>query len=170
MFNRSVTCVWGLLLIFLHCQDSLFLMRGWNFSERIPLLCLRLPLPMALLIFTTVKFPQHIPVVTLKDSCSPANDFVWADQSCLKSEAIRISVVVKHIYSAHLHLVLNQVQAFIIMLSRGIWKRCWYLLAVDTRWVIQSGADGKLILNNDKPGLLHHSWFSCFIGRFTIWV
>ena len=79
LFNQSVTCVWGLLSIFLYYQDSLCLIRGWNFFEHIPLVCLWLPLPMALLIFTTVKFPQHISVVTLKDTFSPANDFVWAD-------------------------------------------------------------------------------------------
>ena len=83
------TCINACLISLLHAfEDScwsfyiariLFLMRGWNFSEHIPLLGLWLPLPMASLIFTTVKFPQHIPVVTFKDTFSPANDFVWAD-------------------------------------------------------------------------------------------
>lgn len=159
---------WVLLSVFLHYQDSLVLMRAGislslflssDFDYHYQWLCSPSPL----------SFPNTHQLSLLSTS---AQLIILYEQIRVvrKVKTSTISVVITHIYFVSLYLFLNQIQTLIILLSRGIWKMCWYLLAADTRWVIQSGTDGKLILNNDNPGLFHHSWFSFHIDKFTILV
>lgn len=53
------------------------------------------------------------------------------------------------------------------MLSRGIWKMCWYLLAADTRWAYSIWTDGKWILK--KMALSYHYDSCCLLISLPFW-
>lgn len=102
---------------------------------------------------TTVKFPLHIPVVPLKHTFSPANDSVEIDWSCQKSESHHNFPCVETYILCPTTSVLKSSTNFNNYAQQ---RHLEDVLAADSRWVIQSGTDGKLILNNDKPGLFYH--------------